>query len=314
CVSAPIAALPGAQPASWQREGETPRERTTMHRGALTLDARDAGRVDYPALIGRARAVGERIQAYTHYFDRNRSKLAVFAATYVKSTEGVLKALREDAQRPPGERFFQDPVFIVELTERFAHRYFVAMSRVIRESSLPAQGAPPPTLPEPGELGSDPWSEIHQTIEARGTTAYIDFAYGALVHINYDLPVVLSDLGLYDSKGQELDRIKIADFQRFNSILGGSIDRVQKEVIERYDRRAWVINAITLRWDERVGARVVERARERALNDARALAAGEAPCGFAARFSRFLRRLTRVTEPVRATVMLTRRPDSRIWP
>ncbi|MEO0813637.1 MAG: DUF5995 family protein, partial [Myxococcota bacterium] len=135
-----------------------------------------------------------------------------------------------------------------------------------------------------------------------------------LVHINYDLPVVLSDLGLYDSKGQELDRIKIADFQRFNSILGGSIDRVQKEVIERYDRRAWVINAITLRWDERVGARVVERARERALNDARALAAGEAPCGFAARFSRFLRRLTRVTEPVRATVMLTRRPDSRIWP
>ena len=126
--------------------------------------------------------------------------------------------------------------------------------------------------------------------------------------------MVLSNLGLYDSKGQELDRTKIADFQRFNSILGGSIDRVQKEVIERYDRRAWVSNASTRRGDERLGARAVERAREHALDDARALSAGEAPRECEARFSRFLTRLSLVTEPVRTAVMLTRRPDSRIWP
>ncbi|MEL6341328.1 MAG: DUF5995 family protein [Myxococcota bacterium] len=117
--------------------------------------------VDYGALLLRARAVYDRIDAYRRYFDRHQHKLAIFAATYVKSTQGVLEALQSDAKKPPGERFFRDPAFIVELTERFSHRYFVAMHRIARESkTLPMDDAPPATRPRTDEPGCDPWRKM----------------------------------------------------------------------------------------------------------------------------------------------------------
>lgn len=296
-------ATDGAVPSQW-----------IMRRSKLSgADERAPTKLDYPSLIARAEAVHDRIQRYRTHFDRRQQKLAVFAATYLKSTEGVLEKLREDARCPESERFFKDPAFIADLTDEFARRYFMAMDRVICVSG----GKPPfaPLTARLNEPGSEPWSSVHRIIERRRSTAYLDFAYAALVHINYDLPIVLSTLGLYDAKGQALNPTKIEDFERFNGVLGDRIDRVQDEVMTTYDRRAWVVDALAWRLDEFIGARAVKRARDRALRDARSFVSGERePKAFEGAFAGFVRRLSWVVEPIRIVLALTRRPGSRAWP
>ena len=311
--SASLSPLPGGAACA---EASPVHVNPPMHRGKPIPDVGGARVVDYGSLLSRSRAVYERINAYRRYFDRHQHKLAVFAATYVKSTQGVLEALESDSKKPPSERFFQDPGFIVELTERFSHRYFVAMHRIVCESKmLPLGDAPPATQPRTDEPDCDPWRKISDIISGRGTTAYIDFVYGALVHINYDLPIVLSGLGLYASEGHTCGRTRIDDFKRFNAVLSGSIDAVQKDVIERYDRGAWVIDALAFRLDERIGAFGVRRSREQALADARRFASGERdPLAFGSKFVGTLRWVARLFEPVRWLAVLTRTSNSRVWP
>jgi hypothetical protein len=141
--------------------------------------------------------------------DRACDHRAVFALTYLRTTEGFLRTLRRDS------RFFEDFDYIVWEDVLFADYYFRAYDAYVRGSGF---------VP-------DAWRTAFGAALRGDANGGQDVLLGMNAHIQRDLPYVLAELGLRKPDGQS----RKADHDKVNRILTQVLDPIQDEAAERYD-------------------------------------------------------------------------------
>jgi hypothetical protein len=133
---------------------------------------------------------------------------AVFALTYLRTTEAFLQTIREQ------RRFFRHRRWVIYEDVLFADFYFRAFDRYVRGRPVP-----------------DAWRIAFEAAAGNATNAGHDVFLGMNAHIQRDLPYVLAKVGLRTTKG----RSRKPDHDRVNRILTTVIDPVEDEVARRYD-------------------------------------------------------------------------------
>jgi hypothetical protein len=134
---------------------------------------------------------------------------AVFALTYLRTTEGFLATLRADPN------FFQDFDYVVWEDVLFADYYYRAYDAYGR----------------PGAFVPDAWRTAFHTNLDRDANAGQDLLLGMNAHIQRDLPYVLAELGLRKPDGTS----RKPDHDKVNRILTRVLDPIEDELAERYD-------------------------------------------------------------------------------
>jgi hypothetical protein len=133
---------------------------------------------------------------------------AVFALTYLRTTEAFLQTIR--TQR----RFFRHRRWVILEDVTFAAYYFRAFDRYARGQPVP-----------------DAWRIAFDAAGGGATNAGHDVFLGMNAHIQRDLPYVLARVGLRTPGG----RSRKPDHDRVNRILTTVIDPVEDEISRRYD-------------------------------------------------------------------------------
>ena len=133
---------------------------------------------------------------------------AVFALTYLRTTEAFLQTITEQ------RRFFRHRRWVIYEDVLFADFYFRAFDRYVRGKPVP-----------------DAWRIAFEAAAGNATNAGHDVFLGMNAHIQRDLPYVLAKVGLRTRAG----RSRKPDHDRVNEILTTVIDPVEDEVAQRYD-------------------------------------------------------------------------------
>jgi hypothetical protein len=141
--------------------------------------------------------------------DRSCDHRAVFALTYLRTTEEFLATLRREPD------FFEDREYLIWEDVLFAAYYFRAFDNHSR-----AEGFVPDAWRVAFAANADPDKNAGQ-----------DVLLGMNAHIQRDLPYVLAELGLTTPDG----RSRKPDHDRVNQILTRVLDPVQDELARRYD-------------------------------------------------------------------------------
>jgi hypothetical protein len=141
--------------------------------------------------------------------DRSCDHRAVFALTYLRTTEGFLDTLRAD------RHFFADFDYVVLEDVLFASYYFRAYDNWVR-----GQGFVP-----------DAWQIAFTANAEKDANGGQDVLLGMNAHIQRDLPYVLAALGLRQPDGTS----RKPDHDKVNRILTAVLDGVQDEMAQRYD-------------------------------------------------------------------------------
>lgn len=164
---------------------------------------------------------------------------AVFAKTYLETTEQILAATRK-----PG--LFLNPAWIVEIDCDFAQRYFDAVDAFDRGGDCPW-----------------PWRFALQAAVRKQTFLMQDVLLGMNAHINYDLPHSLHATVPRDVTAEALDAYR-KDNATLNLVLSEAVGAVQTEVADHYDFALNVFDAALGKRDEEFAARLIEAWRSRA--------------------------------------------------
>jgi hypothetical protein len=176
--------------------------------------------------------------------DRSCDHRAVFALTYLRTTEEFLRTVEED----PG--FFRDPAWVNHEDAVFAELYF-------RAYDAWEDGGPVP----------EAWRIAFENAASPDQQGTADLLLGMNAHINRDLPYTLAHVGLVDSAGES----RKTDHNRVNEFLDRVIDPLQDELARRYDPLFGGIDAEPSPLDE-VGALAMIRGfRENAWRNAERL-------------------------------------------
>lgn len=133
---------------------------------------------------------------------------AVFALTYLRTTEAFLQTIRDQ------RRFFRHRRWVIWEDALFADYYFRAFDRYARGKPVP-----------------DAWRVAFDAAGGGKTNAGHDVFLGMNAHIQRDLPYVLAKVGLRTPAG----RSRKPDHDRVNRILTTVIDPVEDEIARRYD-------------------------------------------------------------------------------
>jgi hypothetical protein len=133
---------------------------------------------------------------------------AVFALTYLRTTEGFLKTITEQ------RRFFRHRRWVIYEDVLFADFYFRAFDRYLRGRQVP-----------------EAWRIAFDAAAGGATNAGHDVFLGMNAHIQRDLPYVLAKVGLRTPGG----RSRKPDHDRVNRILTAVLDPIEDEVARRYD-------------------------------------------------------------------------------
>ena len=133
---------------------------------------------------------------------------AVFALTYLRTTEAFLQTIREQ------RRFFRHRRWVIYEDVLFADFYFRAFDRYVRGRPVP-----------------DAWRIAFDTARSDATNAGHDVFLGMNAHIQRDLPYVLAKVGLRTPSG----RSRKPDHDRVNRILTAVLDQIEDEIARRYD-------------------------------------------------------------------------------
>jgi hypothetical protein len=141
--------------------------------------------------------------------DRSCDHRAVFALTYLRTTEGFLATLRAEPD------FFDDRDYVIWEDVLFADYYFRAYDRYAR-----GRGFVPDAWRVAFAANADPDKNAGQ-----------DVLLGMNAHIQRDLPYVLAELGLRTPDGST----RKPDHDRVNRILSRVLDPIQAELARRYD-------------------------------------------------------------------------------
>jgi Family of unknown function (DUF5995) len=133
---------------------------------------------------------------------------AVFALTYLRTTEAFLQTLRDE----PG--FFEHRDWVIWEDVIFADLYFRAYDAYERGRPLP-----------------EAWRIAFDAATQGETSAGHDVFLGMNAHIQRDLPHTLAQVGLRTPEGES----RKPDHDRVNYILSRVLDPIEDEVAERYD-------------------------------------------------------------------------------
>ena len=140
--------------------------------------------------------------------DQSCDHRAVFALTYLRTTEEFLRTVEGD----PG--FFGDPAWVNHEDAVFAELYFRAYDSW-----------------EDGRPVPEAWRIAFENAASPDQQGTADLLLGMNAHINRDLPYTLAHVGLIDSSGSS----RKADHDRVNEFLDRVIDPLQLELARRYD-------------------------------------------------------------------------------
>jgi len=184
-------------------------------------------------------AVIDEMTARWRRLHRARDWRAIFAKTYLTTTEQILAATRR-----PG--VFANPAWIVEIDCRFAQRYFDAFDRF-------EAGAPCPL----------PWRAAFDAAVRKQTFILQDVLLGMNAHINYDLPHSLDETVPRRLGPAEMEPYRL-DNAAMNRVLAESVGVVQAALADHYDAVLHLLNAGLGRRDEGFATRLVEAWRARA--------------------------------------------------
>ena len=178
--------------------------------------------------------------------DRSCDHRAVFALTYLRTTEEFVRTVTADPDFFTGWRWVnhEDAVF--------GELYFRAYDRW-------AKGRPVPAA----------WRIAFEAARSPNLTAIGDLLLGMNAHINRDLPYTLAHVGLVNRKGESRKR----DHDRVNGFLERVADPLQIELARRYDRLFTLTDAEPSPLDEITVLQAVRVFRENAWRNAERLVA-----------------------------------------
>jgi hypothetical protein len=142
--------------------------------------------------------------------DRSCDHRAVFALTYLRTTEAFLQTLRAEPD------FFQDRDWVIWEDVVFADLYFRAFDGYESGST---------GVPEAWRIAFD------AATKSRQTNAGQDVFLGMNAHIQRDLPFTLASVGLRTPTGES----RKPDHDRVNEILTRVLDPIEDEIAARYD-------------------------------------------------------------------------------
>jgi Family of unknown function (DUF5995) len=169
------------------------------------------------ALQYRLLTIAERLDVYRWEFEQEKDSRCVFTYAYVLITQRIAREL-------PNAGYIT-PVWIVELAEAFAERYFQAL-----EGSIA------------GNTVSPAWDVVFQAMARKRSSVLEDLIFSMTVHIVHDLPLALVEVGMQDADGSH-----IHDFHAVNTAMGEEIDEIKQCIARRY--------APYLAWLDRMGRR-----------------------------------------------------------
>lgn len=162
------------------------------------------------ARVACVQRVVERMTRRWRPLDRSCDHRAVFALTYLRTTE----ALRDTLRRNPA--FFRYTRWVLLEDVLFANYYFRAYDNY-----------------EAGRQVPDAWRIAFDTAtrDPADANAGQDVLLGMNAHIQRDLPYVLAEVGLRTPGGVS----RKPDHDRVNRILTRVVDPVEDEIARRYD-------------------------------------------------------------------------------
>lgn len=184
-------------------------------------------------------AVIEEMTARWLRLHRARDWRAVFARTYLSTTQQILAATRRRG-------VFVNPEWIVRIDCDFARRYFEAFDEFERTGRCPLA-----------------WQVAFQSAAAKQTFILQDVLLGMNAHINLDLPHSLDATIPRDLPPEDLEPYRL-DHAALNLVLSQSVGVVQAALADHYDAILHLLNAAFGRRDEAFAARLIEAWRARA--------------------------------------------------
>jgi hypothetical protein len=149
----------------------------------------------------RLRDLERRLARRARELEAQRDSRCVFTHAYSLMTRRI-------AEETPGAGV--DEVWITDLAEAFAERYFTALDA--DEASL-----------------SPAWQRAFKAMRDKRTSVLEDLIFAMAVHIMHDLPLALGDL---NPDGPEPEHI--FDFHAVNDMMASSIDLIQRVTTHRY--------------------------------------------------------------------------------
>ena len=206
--------------------------------------------------------VADRLSRLETLLRERGDRRSVFLTVYALMTERTDAAIRE------GE--FADPAWMREYLVTFADYYRRAFAAFER-----------------GELDAvpRPWQLSFGTALQGETLVVQDAFLGINAHINYDLALALSDVGLAPETGA-----KYADHRRVDGILGRLVDAQQEVLTEVYAAGLADVDDAFGRLDERFSLFGITEGREQAWRVARVRSAADWP--WVERYTEWLLRTT----------------------
>ena len=173
--------------------------------------------------------------------DRRCDHRAVFALTYLRTTEEFARTIKRDPD------FFDDGRWVNNEDAVFAELYFRAYDRYVAGRKVPAA-----------------WRIAFEAAESPNVTGAGDLLLGMNAHINRDLPYTLAHVGLTTENGDS----RKPDHDRVNEFLERVADPLQAELARRYDPMFDVSDGGPSPFDELAVLQAVRGYRENAWRNA----------------------------------------------
>ena len=206
--------------------------------GDLATEQQSSGATATPCQLDNIEQVIEEMRRRWRLLHRAGDWRAVFAKTYLRTTEKLFEATKQ-----PGT--FLNPEWIEAIDCHFAQRYFSAEDCWLGDGICPW-----------------PWRIAFQSARQKRTFVFQDMLLGMNAHINYDLPYSLDATIPEDVTPEELATYR-RDNEQLNRTLVSIVNVIQEEVAGDYDPTLDVVDLLLGEGDEGGGSRMIRIWRAR---------------------------------------------------
>ncbi len=165
------------------------------------------------------------IHRYQIKYEREHDGRAIFACVYHKITLDRAKDLIA------GDKGFDDPDWLTNLTEAFAGRFFKAMDALDAWLKDTASDESSTAIEKLYKTVPKPWADVYLTIRGNQSCVLEDLLFAMMAHISHDLPLALLEVKL-ETNGQS----HVADYHRMNDVLAHQTSYIETAVTHRYNR------------------------------------------------------------------------------
>ena len=184
--------------------------------------------------------VEDRMQAIVQEWEDRQDRRALFLTCYRMMTTNLKQAITA------GE--FNDADWVNQLMEHFAAYYFFALDAYEKQA---------PQIPQAWQIAFD-------AAQRPDVSVIQNLLLGINAHINHDLVYSLVDMleGEWQNLAPEGRRLRLADHEHVNDIIGSTIDTVQTNLLEADDRRWDILDKLLGPVDEWLLSKVISEWRE----------------------------------------------------